>query len=106
MASIIKAYYSSGTGSETASHQLLSHGNEEHTPRVTLEYLAEGAANVIFSLTTDPAVKGKLLRLRKGTWSGEEDVPPAKVQRPPPFLPTSQVLDFYRTNVYPLFECG
>ena len=81
-------------------------GDEGVAPPITVEYLAEGAANVIWSLSTDPAVKQKLLRLRKGTWSGDAESQKAPAQRPPPFLTSMQVLDFYTSSIRPLFKPG
>ncbi|KIW00553.1 uncharacterized protein PV09_07908 [Verruconis gallopava] len=76
--------------------------------RVEIQYVAEGAANVVWSLGSNPSLKETLLRLRKGTWSGEELSPQAsKKQRPPPpFISTVEVLEHFYKLVKPLFEPG
>jgi hypothetical protein len=99
------AYYHPGSSTSLARHRLDSAGDDNSSPGVHIDYVAEGAANVIWSLNREPLVRDKLLRVRKGTWAGEGKDPPAK-GRPPPFLSSSQVLDFYQTKVRPLFEDG
>ena len=109
MSSTTTAYYTADAENDISQdnrHRLSDVGNQNVSPPISVEYLAEGAANVIWSLSTDPAIKNKLLRLRKGTWSGKENSPPPRTQRPPPYLSSSEVLHFYLSSVRPLFEPG
>jgi hypothetical protein len=87
-------------------NHLISNHPDKDSYAVILEYVAEGAANVIWSLGSEPSLQDKLLRLRKGTWSGDEAGPPVAGKRPPPFISSTDVLDQFLKNVRPLFEPG
>jgi inositol-pentakisphosphate 2-kinase len=68
---------------------------------IRIRYIAEGAANVIWAIDTDPVIhpahrpylEGKLLRLRKGSRSlkSKEKSQP----HPPKYMSTDDVADFY-----------
>lgn len=87
------------------SHHLLADSTVP-TSNVSLAYMAEGAANVIWSVGGEATIKNKLLRIRKGTWSGDGDGPPEGAQCPPPFLSSSAVFAIHQSKILPLFEPG
>jgi inositol-pentakisphosphate 2-kinase len=85
--------------------------NAPHESRVKLAYFAEGAANVIFSITllhadNKPAselswahklVDGHLLRLRKGEKAPNHEAHQSVA--PPPFVPVKEIDTFLREHI-------